>query len=429
MFELNRRNFLGNSVATVAGLSAWRSTLAGPSFQQADAPATQSSETAPAEAGPDTLFLTWQSDPCTTMTIQWLGAETEDDVAIRFGTLESTEWQVNPTIRKPFVGTEQRVFRSELKGLRPGTEYKFQIGNHQAAFRFRTMPAKISDEFRFITGGDAGIGEHAVATNKLAALQDPNFVLIAGDLAYDNGKSPETFTKFLQNYSRAMVDSSHRLIPLISTLGNHEVQNGYKALREHAPSYLSVFDGMYAETTYSALDFGDYLSLVLLDTGHITPVEGEQTAWLDKTLASRQEMPHLIVANHVPAYPSYRSPTGTEGGLGTGELQRKLWAPLFERYKVDVVLEHHDHTFKRTIPLTDGMFDRNGIVYLGDGSWGKLRVPKTPEERPYLAKVAQAYHMTVHSLQGDDRFHMAIEDTGRIADIYATHKKRPSRRG
>jgi hypothetical protein len=137
----------------------------------------------------------------------------------------------------------------------------------------------------------------------------------------------------------------------------------------------------------------------------------------------------LFVANHVPAYPSYRPPYGENGKLGTGELQRKHWSPLFEQFKVDVVLEHHDHTFKRTHPLTDGMHDRNGVVYLGDGSWGKLRVPKTPEERPYLAKVAQAYHMTVHSLQGDNRYHVAITDEGRIADVYGTFKKRPSRRG
>jgi len=52
------------------------------------------------------------------------------------------------------------------------------------------------------------------------------------------------------------------------------------------------------------------LSLVLLDTNHIVPVAGEQTAWLERTLADRQDRPHLIVANHVPAYPSFRPPHG-----------------------------------------------------------------------------------------------------------------------
>jgi hypothetical protein len=93
------------------------------------------------------------------------------------------------------------------------------------------------------------------------------------------------------------------------------------------------------------------------------------------------------------------------------------------------VLEHHDHTYKRTHPITDGRQDKYGVLYLGDGSWGKLRVPKKPEERPYLAAVSKAYHLSVHRLEGDQRFHVALEETGRVADVCATSGKRPSRRG
>ena len=81
-----------------------------------------------------------------------------------------------------------------------------------------------------------------------------------------------------------------------------------------------------------------------------------------------------------------------------------------------MVLEHHYHTFKRTHPLTGGLNDKNGVVYLGDGSWGKLRVPKTPDVRPYLAKVDQTYHKTLHTLQGDDRVHMVLTEGGKVAD-------------
>ena len=37
--------------------------------------------------------------------------------------------------------------------------------------------------------------------------------------------------------------------------------------------------------------------------------------------------------------------------------------------------------------------------------------------------------MTVHRLEGEQRYHVALEETGRIADIYGTHGKRPHRRG
>ncbi len=429
MWNIDRRAFIHGSLCTIAA-AAPTSRLVAATLQDAHKlPDPSKLDAASVHFAPDTLFLTWQRDPTTTMTIQWIGAATNADVAIRFSELAATEHLVAQTELRSYQNTELKVYRCELTGLKPGTEYKFQIGVSQAAYRFRTMPARITDEFRFISGGDSGVNEHALATNRLAAAQNPNFVLMAGDLAYDNGIAPETFTQFLRNYSATMFDSEHRMIPLVSCIGNHEVVGGYASAREKAPQYLSLFDGLFAERTYNTLDFGDYLSLVLLDTGHLAPVAGEQTDWLGKALEQKQDFPHLIVANHVPAYPSYRSPSGEEGKKGTGEDQRNHWCPLFQRYKVDVVLEHHDHTFKRTHALTDGLHDRNGIVYLGDGSWGKLRVPKKPEERPYLAKVESAYHMTVHSLQGDSRFHIAITDGARIADVYATHKKRPSRRG
>ena len=226
-----------------------------------------------------------------------------------------------------------------------------------------------------------------------------------------------------------MTDPKGRLIPMISLMGNHEVNGSYNRKRIDAPSYLSLFDGLFDELTYNVLDFGDYLSLVLLDTGHVAKIGGEQADWLAKTLADRQSRTHLIVANHVPAYPSFRPPEVGPLKLGTGEENRRHWVPLFEKYNVDVVLEHHDHTFKRTHPLRDGLKDKYGVVYLGDGSWGKLRVPMKPEARPYLATVSTTYHMTVHRFEGEQRFHVALEETGRVADVCGTSGKRPNRRG
>jgi acid phosphatase type 7 len=225
---------------------------------------------------------------------------------------------------------------------------------------------------------------------------------------------------FLANYSRHMIDTQGRLIPMVACPGNHEVAGGYGQPRSAAPLFLSLFDGLFRDTTYAALDFGDYLSLVLLDTGHIAPIAGEQTDWLDRTLRERAERPHLIVVNHVPAYPSYRPPDGADG---TGAGNRRHWVPLFEKHNVDVVLEHHDHTFKRTHPLRDGHIDRDGIVYLGDGSWGQLRAPNSPESRPYLAATGQAYHVTLHRLEGYRRVHQALEESGKVVDVCATAKR------
>ena len=115
--------------------------------------------------------------------------------------------------------------------------------------------------------------------------------------------------------------------------------------------------------------------------------------------------------------------TGNDGEEGTGAGNRKHWVPLFERYNVDAVFEHHDHTFKRTHPLLDGRANDNGIVYLGDGSWGQLRPPKSPEERPYLAVTHKAYHSSVHRIEGRERFHMALSDVGQVVDVCVTTKR------
>ena len=257
---------------------------------------------------PSTLFLTWQGDPTTTVTIQWIAPETSAEKSINCRPLLGSVASKTKTITKPFSQTDLKVHRAELTGLEPGSEYQFQIGTDSPAYRFRTMPAKATNTIQFVSGGDCGVGEHAIANNKLAARQEPHFILLGGDLAYDDGKSPATFLQFLRNYRAHTVDPAGRLIPMVSCMGNHEVQGHFGKQRADGPNYLSVFDGFYPERTFGVLDIGDYLSLVLLDTDHIAPVVGEQTDWLARTLADRQDRGHLIVANHVPAYPSFRPP-------------------------------------------------------------------------------------------------------------------------
>jgi hypothetical protein len=296
------------------------------------------------------------------------------------------------------------------------------VGLDSAEQRFRTMPAKATDTIHFVSGGDSGIGPAAERTNKLAAAQKPMFVVIGGDIAYENGRSPATFMQFLENYSRDLRDGK-RLIPLLGCLGNHEVNGGYHKPRTAAPFFYSIFDGLFRETGFASLDFGDYLSLVLLDTDHTSEIGGEQTSWLEQTLKERQDRPTVFAFNHVPAYPSVRSFDGQDAETGTGWGNRKHWVPLFERYNVDVVFEHHDHTFKRTHPLLDGMTNKNGVLYLGDGSWGQLRRPVEPAKRPYLAKVDEAYHLSVHRIEGATRYHLALSDTGRIVDVCSTTKR------
>ncbi len=437
MSSLSRRSFLA---ASVGGLTL---------MQHPSAPQAQllTRANAPKVAGesayrPSTLFLTWHRDPTTTMTVQWVAPLGEAaDTTIHYRPITSgfhaplaavvgstqpsvfTGWAVQPTIAKPYHPTSDlKVFRAELTGLMPGTDYDFRIGSKSATFRFQTMPAKATRAIQFISGGDCGVNPHTVANNIQAARQDPAFAVIGGDLAYDNGTSVETNLAFLRNYSKHMIGRDGRLIPMIACLGNHEVNGGFGTKREKAPFFYALFDGLYPDTGYATLDFGDYLTLVLLDTGHTSKVEGDQTDWLERELCARRDHPHVMVVNHVPAYPSARS-MGTDKIAGTGADQRQHWVPLFEKYRVPVVLEHHDHMFKRTKALIHGLADGDGVVYLGDGSWGQIRPPQPAEKLHHIDRISQEYHLSLHRIQGQERFHLALDENGRVMDICRTGQR------
>jgi hypothetical protein len=420
MSDFDRRRFLQSASLLLAG------SCAGRAFGNAEQP-PQFAELPTFK--PTALFLTWQRDPASTMTIQWVGAESDGaQRPIWYAKKGGTAWHKQEYTKRRFPMSDRWIFRAELSGLDAGADYVFRVGMDSAEHRFRTMPAKDTDTIHFVSGGDAGTGAHPRATNRLAAAQAPMFAVIGGDLAYENGRSPDTFLEFLDNYSRDLRDDQQRLIPMLACIGNHEVDGGYEKSRKEAAFFYSMFDGLYPETGYAALDFGQYMSMVFLDTNHTSPIGGQQTDWLEKTLKERQDCPNLFVFNHVPAYPSHRKYEMTEDENSTGEQNRKHWVPLFERYRVDAVFEHHDHTYKRTHPLIDSRPNANGVPYLGDGSWGKIRRPMDLDTKPYLAVTEESYHISVHRIEGPQQFHVALSDAARVADVCVTTKRAAVRR-
>src|SRR5947209_4780341 len=102
---------------------------------------------------PTTLFLTWQRDPTTTMTVQWIGTRGETaDTNVYFSDKPTGTFQSQATTPRPYPETDFKVYRAELTGLKPGTDYHFRVGKKSPTYRFRTMPAKATDTIQFISG-------------------------------------------------------------------------------------------------------------------------------------------------------------------------------------------------------------------------------------------------------------------------------------
>src|SRR5579862_4000439 len=149
MFSPSRRSFLG---ASLSGLAS--SALFGAEPAPAPLPTLPKLVDDPTFQ-PHTLFLTWQRDPTTTMTVQWIGTAGEtSDTNIYYWQESLFPWFEQRLTQapkvKPYPLTDFKVYRAELTGLKPGTDYQFRVGKNSPVYRFRTMPAKANDTIHFI---------------------------------------------------------------------------------------------------------------------------------------------------------------------------------------------------------------------------------------------------------------------------------------
>lgn len=308
------------------------------------------------------LYLSWYQDPTTTMTIQWHTPLFEYGDAIWLETAEHSwvEMQGEHASLDSIL-----IHKMELSSLKPGTEYRFRIGDDAKVYTFKTAPLTLDEPLRFVVGGDVYAKPKIFRRMCQTVLEnDPHFAVLGGDLAYaismfsSKSSSLRKWLSFLKDWKDYMIHSDGKIIPFLLVPGNHDI----------ASDDYNLFFTLFAfpkKQLYRTIDFGSYLSLFLLDTGHFQPIDGPQMVWLEKALASRQDVMYRFAVYHEAAYPSfypYQNPTSRK--------LRETWTPLFEKYHLMAAFENHNHAFKRTYPLKAGQIDATGVIYLGDGGWG-----------------------------------------------------------
>jgi hypothetical protein len=375
------------------------------------------------------LYLTWTQDPSTTITINWVDLYPKSTNAVWYRQAGAQEWrsaEATHSVIEP--STLQRRYL-QLEGLKPDTLYQFAITERpdpakpDEGWIFRTMPADLNRRVRFVTGGDM-MRDRAMldAMSSRVKSLEPDFAMFGGDLAYENGAAATRIIDFLQSWKEHGVGKNGRLIPVVAVIGNHEVRGGYGG---KVPDDAPYFYGLYrlpGDRSYCALDFGTYLSLVLLDSGHTNPIAGKQASWLAGALAERTRQTYLFACYHYPAYGTTKAPEG-EGKLPIDAERsieiRQNWTPLFDRYGVSAVFENDHHNFKRTHRLRGHRRDDdNGILYLGDGAWGvTTREVPDPSVGWWLAKAEPRNHLWIVDLiPGADARIRAMDPQGKIFD-------------
>jgi len=356
------------------------------------------------------IYLEWVQDPATTMIVNWVDLYPEGTTELYWRQEGVADWKQAKAARRGIPPSGLHRCSLELTELQPDTRYEISIGkipdkNAKPLF-FRTMPRDLKARpVRFLNGGDTmATREMFEAMNRQAALLEPDFVVLGGDLAYENGIWAMRVVEWLQSWTRTAVTKDGRLLPLVAGIGNHEVRGHYNGrVPGDAPYYYGLFtlpDGRASRT----LDFGRYLSLVLLDSAHTEPIQGAQTQWLERALLERTEQQFLFPFYHYPAWGTTKAPKqGTPLDNPVAIAIRSHWVPLFERFGISAAFEHDHHNFKRTHRILDGKRDdERGLLYLGDGAWGVLVRTVPPEGSAWwLAKAEARNHLWCIDLRGD----------------------------
>jgi hypothetical protein len=245
-------------------------------------------------------------------------------------------------------------------GLKPGAyQNKYEPNNNQGVRHVDAIVARI-------------------------AAAAPAFHLLGGDLAYadlSSGGGPPRFAPDgrraagFDSYNPYVWDTYFQSIeptaahtPWMFTTGNHEMEalydtHGYGGLLARldfpgngAPECPSSYTFGYGNVAIVSLDANEVCHEFRANAGYSG---GRQTAWLGTTLAAHRANPDIdfiVCFFHECAY--------STGGSDTGV---RSWAPLFDQYQVDVVLQGHNHLYERTDPIRAGVAAKpapdNSVVY------------------------------------------------------------------
>jgi acid phosphatase type 7 len=377
-----------------------------------------------ASADPRHIYLTYSDAPETSIDINIIADRKTERVDVYYDEVSRNAQQAEYRrtaearyIESPMELADGRaLYVAQLRGLKPGSTYHFMAGDAAYGYShersFRTLPGG-NAPIRFVNGGDMGMDNRAIGILREAAKHDPDFAVIGGDLAYANGLigNDDLWDAWFDNWDTFMRRSDGAMVPLITCIGNHEVNKAAFTEPElRSPWYLPLF-GRQGEELYYTRAVGENMVFVILDSGYHNPFGGNQAAWLDKALAVHKNVPHKFAVYHMPLYPAFSDYNGSRRIEA-----RAAWGPLFDAHGLRVAFEHDDHVAKRSKALKNNIVDETGTVYIGDGAFGRESRNIDRELRWYNAMEESVVHFWLVDVDKDTVKLQAIDRKGKVFD-------------
>ncbi|NSL88611.1 purple acid phosphatase family protein [Chitinophaga solisilvae] len=355
--ELSRRSFIGNlskagllGVAGLAPVAAKASALSTSTARTADNTHSFLCKPYLQYPAPDTISVMWlTARPC----YSWVEYGTDGQLNLKAHHVTSG-----------LVDANNRLHRIDLPHLQPGKQYSYKVFSKDIV-EFQpyklTYGETISSDTYTFTAPDPHAKE--VSWLMINDIHDrpesiPHLVGLHGQNPYDfvffNG---DVFD--YQADEKQIID--HMLTPCGNTFstqkpfmyvrGNHETRGKY-AREWHQyfdnPGHGSYFAFTWGPVHAIVLDTGEdkedthpvYAGIVDFDNYRI-----QQAQWLEQQLQSPayRKAKHKVVMMHIPHY---------HGGDWHGTVHcRNLFGPLFNKYKIDILICGHTHTYGVHAPV------------------------------------------------------------------------------
>ena len=363
-------------------------------------------------------------DTATYLVGPFLTFPTSESVQVTWETQEPATAIVRYGTTYPLMQTQKieepnTIQHIRLSNLEAGTNYFAEVellGSDKLADRvqlsFKTAPLDLQ-ALRFAVIGDTESRPFINAQlGKLIWGDRPDFFLLCGDVT-DGGQQA-----FKNQWTQEFFSGTSALmqrVPLVPAAGNGDSDLYWFNRYFNPPSD----DGYYSFQWSNA----EFFILNSNLTDQLAP-DNSQYRWLEDKLKNSQATWKFIVLHYAP-YSSDEDDYGDsyKGTSTWGDPNMQKLIPLFEQYRVDMVLYGHLHCYERSWPILHNQVVNQGVVYVETGGAGGNLEDFAPHRSWFSAKTFRGHHYVMVNVFNQQLRMDTYNIEGQLIDTYELKHK------
>lgn len=381
---------------------------------------------------PDRIILNVTEDPSSSMAVNWRTGESVSESFAEIA-MASPDPRFEEKAKRLKAKSEKLVWQDTptayyhsivFDSLRPQTKYAYRVGKpgQWSEWIHFSTAGKNGDKLTFIYYGDVQTNIRSLWSRvaREAYAQAPQSVLMmyAGDLINKANRDIEWGDWFQAG------GFIHSMIPGFPSPGNHDHFEGPNGKNVTSVFWRPQFtlpengpEGLEETCYYSDIQGVRFISLNSDQAEESDEFLEKQKVWLERILKNNPNKWTCITFHH-PIF----SPKSTRDN----KRMRETFKPLFDHYKVDLVLQGHDHTYARgmaKIPMTE-KGATSGTMYVVSVSGPKM-TGSNVEKTSWMDRSAlytQLYHVV--AIDKDILRFQTFTATGELYDAFDLQKQK-----